>query len=636
MVEYYIKDIKENQLLPPTKILRNSSLVGTSKKSKIKFIRQQIVDSNYNSIIFEKVNFTKDKIMSHYHKILEKSLNSSVVFTKKPEDVFKNQKKIWSEKPKTGVELSQKYSKELMDCLSSQIEEDSVDSPFLCEIFTMKLLKDISKSRQLQIPIPESVIYGHGFDSATYIFNDSKGTLNYLPKQTTKTLEIISKIFSHHRHLTPLITGPVAIYRGSNSDSNKLYMREKELKSDLHSLHKKDVLVQRYILPKGSISSKFRVVLRHETIRVFKVSNTGSFDRSAYIKKKKEPQSNQIGVFPNLKLELVKKLTEKSFIFNRSGFSVKNESHFEDIAEFMNCIQPFELPVKLEDLYCELFKMQGKTSNEPVEPNDDVIAVKIYSKLKSMFCTYSKSSYSSKITEIKSQRICESLTSLFNYIKEVINSSVLREKNLKISEFICDFFEDSSKNIFFSQIKSCRCVKSLYIPLKNSIKEKQRKKKFSCPGKYCQLTSSAQILNNSDDSTVKISKTFLNSKFSVLRGTLEQEKFDQIDNIQKLNPRLFEKVQVCENCFKTYNENLKKPLEDSKVQKKIENPQKNKQDPKYMAGISQKLNLFTRISSDMINHVEGRKEVKRMTRNCSFFDVKRRSILKAIQIEDFL
>lgn len=649
MVEYYIQDLKENTLIPSSKVSRNSSLVSMSKTSKIKFIRQQVVDSRYNSLIYEKVIPNQDHIMSHYHEILEKNLNSSVIFPKKPEDIFKSHKKIWLSKPKTGNEVHQKYNDDLVQSLSSIIEKDTIDSPFLCEIFTFKLLKLISKSHQLQIPVPESVIYGHGFDSATYIFNDPKGNIQFFPKQTPKTLEVISKIFSYKRQINYLIIGPVGIYRGPNSESNKVYMREKDLKADLLSLHKKDVLVQRYIIPKGAMSSKYRLVYRADAIKVFKISNSASFDRSTYVPKKRkiyhvELRDTEKG-FPNLKFELVKKLTEKSFLFNKTG-AVRNESRFENLSDLMDSIQKDEKEnkgkdSKIEDLYSDFFKLQGKPVNENIDNSyDDVVAPKIYSELKTKFCTYSKLKYASKITEIKSQRICESLISLFNYVKEMVNSYVLRERNLKVCEFICDFFEDTSKNIYFSQIKSCRCVKIVYVPLKTMIKEKKNKKKFNCPGKYCEFTHSVQVSENNDESILAISKAPIPIKYSILRGTLEYEKFETIDNPQKLNPRLFEKVQVCENCFKAYNENVNRSFEELqqniRKNESLGSQKPNMTKPSYMSDIQQNFNQFTRITKNLLTQQAPSPKVKKVSRNLSFFQSKRKSIQKALQFEEFL
>ena len=650
MVEYYIQDLKENTLMPSSKVSRNSSLVSMSKTSKIKFIRQQVVDIRYNSLIYEKVISNQDHIMSHYHEILEKNLNSSVIFSKKPEDLFKSHKKIWLSKPKTGNEVHQKYNDDLVQGLSSVIEKDTVDSPFLCEIFTFKLLKLISKSHQLQIPVPESVIYGHGFDSATFIFNDVKGNIQFYPKQTPKTLEVISKIFNSKRQINYLIVGPVGIYRGPNSESNKVYMRQKDLKADLSALHKKDVLVQRYIIPKGAMSSKYRLVYRADAIKVFNISNSASFDRSSYVPKKRKIYNSDLKesekVFPNLKFELVKKLTEKSFVFNRTGGATRNESRFENLSEFMESIHKDEKEtkgkeLKIEDLYSELFKLQGKTFNENADNTyDDSVAPKIYSELKTKFCTYSKLKYASKITEIKSQRICESLTSLFNYIKEMVNSHVLREKKLKVCEFICDFFEDTSKNIYFSQIKSCRCIKFVYVPLKTMIKEKKYKKKFNCPGKYCDYSHSVQVSENSDESILAISKVPIPVKYSILRGTLEYEKFEVIDNPQKLNSRLFEKVQVCENCFKAYNENVNRSFEELRQnarKNEIFNLQKiNTTKPSYMSDIQQNFNQFSRITKNLLTQQAPSPKVKKVSRNLSFFQSKRKSIQKALQLEEFL
>jgi hypothetical protein len=210
----------------------------------------------------------------------------------------------------------------------------------------------------------------------------------------------------------------------------------------------------------------------------------------------------------------------------------------------------------LVQLYTQLYKPRPKTQDYFDDLPEDFINGKITNKLRSMFCTYTKKIEASNITELKSQKILDTLTALFNYIKETLDLALLIKNNYKISELTCDFVEDVDKKLYFLQIKHAKCKRVNYMPLK-SIK---MLKKFACPGEHCEDKIPSYHNDLFAQSVLYPTKKVIPNKCKVLLGTILEEKIDQNDNIKNLNPRLFERVRVCENCFLYYNEKNDKRL----------------------------------------------------------------------------
>lgn len=597
--------------------------------------------------------------MSHYHEILEKTLNSSVFPKKHPEDQFSKINPIWFSKTKSGTQVCEKHENDLIKYLTPSKDINSIESPFNCGIYTFKVLKDLNYFYPLNLPIPDTLIYGYGFEKSTFIYNDAKGNVQFLQKLNLKAFDLITKIFNKKQIINERVVAPLAIGRTLNSEGNKVFMRVSEIKVDLKNIHKSDLAIQQYVLPKGIMCSKFRLVFRDECLRVFVVNGKKRFDSSVYVGKVDKPELADHGTgimpgsrsdqkFPTLKFELAKKLTEKSRIFNRMSFSLPKETKYETLKDFMNSVHPDNLLPELDSLFTDLLKICDKTINEELEIlQEDNINSKIINKLRRMFCSYSKSSISSSITELKSPKTCENLINLFNPLKEALNTIILRPKNLKISELICDFFEDSSKKLFFSQIKSCRCINKLHIPLKTIIQHQKNRNKFKCPGKFCDLNSSSVQVEVFAESFLVSRKKVYPKKCTILRGTLLSDKFEANDNIQKLNPRLFESVQVCETCFQAYNERSKKhpdQVQPTKPQKKQEPEDQashksyqktmNKQ-YSHLLDLGKKLNKYSK-------QILSQKEIqlnpdpyKRPEMKFSLFEAKRNSIDKALQFDEF-
>ena len=598
--------------------------------------------------------------MSHYHEILEKTLNSTIIPNKHPEDQFIKTNPIWYSKSKSGTEVCEKYEKNLIKYMTPSKDINSIESPFNCGIHTFKVLKDLNYFHPLNLPIPDTLIYGYGFEKSTFIYNDSKGNVQFLQKLNMKAFDLITKIFNKKRIINERVIAPIALGRTMNSEGNKVFMRVSEIKIDLKNIHKSDLAIQQYVLPKGNMCSKFRLVFRDECLRVFVINGRKRFDCNVYSGKidKNEIDDHKNGLiagsrsdckFPTLKFELARKLTEKSKIFNRVSFSIPKDIKYETLKEFMNSVHPDDQLPELDSLFTDLFKICDKPINEELEIlHEDNINSKIINKLRRMFCTYSKSSISSSITELKSPKTCEKLISLFNPLKEALNSIILRPQNLKISELICDFFEDSSKKLFFSQIKSCRCVKKLHVPLKTVINYHKNRNKFKCPGKFCDLNSSSVQLEVFAESFLVSKKKVYPKKCTILRGTIISDKFEATDNIQKLNPRLFESVQVCETCFQAYNERSKKKPEKvlpTKSTKKEEqdNQATNKSYQKpmnrqysHLLELGKKLNKYSKqiLSQKEISTIPTHQ--RKPERKFSLFDAKRNSIDKALQFDVFV
>lgn len=509
-------------------------------------------------------------MMSEYHELLEESLNSVYIPKKLPEELIPRPKQVWMSKPKSGFEVAQLQKKNLAKTV---MPSGPSDAPFGLGLNSYKVLSEISVTRKLSIPIPETLVYGYGFESPTLLYTDTKQVLQIIPKLSMQSFEIFLKILISQRNLSPNIISPLGLSKSPNSIFNKIYMRENDLKQDLKNIHKTDSVIQRYILPKGSMSSKYRVVMRREDTKAFKVINKSRFDRSAndIIQVNESKQDNESSFLrpstttqhekksylgSNLKTEIVKSLTKKEILLNKKSTSTFKENKYDTIEDFMASIPQEQEKYDLAQLYTQIYKPQSKTQDYFDDLPEDFINGKITNKLRSMFCTYTKNIEASNIIELKSQKILDNLTALFNYIKETLDLALLIKNNYKISELTCDFAEDTDKKLYFLQIKHAKCKKINYMPLK-SIK---MFKKFTCPGEHCDDKVPSYHNELFAQSVLYPTKKVIPSKCKVLLGTILGEKTGQNDNIKKLNPRLFEGVRVCENCFLYYNEKNDKRL----------------------------------------------------------------------------
>lgn len=537
--------------------------------------------------------------MSAYHSLLEEGLNSTVKLSKLSADLIPKPKQVWISQSKPGVEVVEQREKDLISLFTPQCASFPDQ---LSGLYTFKLISDLASQKTLQLLIPETIIYGYGFESPTFLFTDHKGTLQVISGLGSGSFPILSDIFSAHRTINKSLVAPLALVKSPNSLYNKVLMRENELKADWRNLLKSDEVCQRYVLSKGNKSSKLRVVYKKNEISVFKITNKANFDRSAYeashsfvrsaMESPTKPPEADMGKNPDLLRE-------------QSSSPIK-EIKYESLSQFMNSINELASAKELSELFSQLGKHYFKHIDEPETIVEDIINNKIFTKLRSMFCTESGNIKASTIIELKSEKRISAVCKIFNLLKNHTNSSILQPQNLKISEFTCDFVENTDKVLFFLKVKHLKAVSSIHVPLK-SLQKNRTSNYFKCPGEYCYASSQ----NNTElfgQSILFPCKKVFPKECKVLRGTIMEDKVNLLNTSDLLKLRLFERVKVCQNCFLVYNEKVNKKI-NHKVLKTSEqvdlkddfmpftesrNKLKVKRDPSYMGKLGVKLHNFNK------------------------------------------
>ena len=538
----------------------------------------------------------------------------------------------------------------------------SPDGTVGCGLNTSKLLADIITQRPLPLLIPETIVYGYGFEVPTLIFTDNKGYVQILPRLQQSNFQTLTDIFSELRIINPSIIAPLALIKAPLSQYNKILMRNNELNLEWKNIHKSDIVIQRYILPKGTKCSKLRAKLKDNEIKIFKITNKNTFDRSNYEKNsdslirlnltsgKISPQPESIKIPNNTdhrrsRIDFYRNSSSPIKVSNSIMLSPVKEVKYDNITEFMKSIYLNSSKSDISVLYQKLLKNNSRTADERETITEDIINGKITSKLRSMFCTESKNSSLSTIVELKSPKNTQGILKIFNMLKDHINTNILQPQNLKLTEIMCDFIEDYNKNIYFLQVKFAKFIQNVYVPLK-SIK---LFKKFSCPGDYCSGYSNQNDLIEQIIALPK--KKVLPKKCKILLGTILGEKLDPNDSLQQLNPRLFERVRVCANCFLVYNEKYEKKVDqnvrrktlvlendleenETRPVKNVSNKIKINKEYSYMGELGMKLHKINREA--LYKSVQNIRKKSITKKYFTPFDHKKKSIDKAIHLEEFL
>ena len=524
---------------------------------------------------------------------------------------------------------------------------------------SLKLLADLAAVRPLPLLVPETLVYGYGFEAPTLVYTDGRGLLQTLPGINPQKFEVLEQIFLSQRIINENIIAPLALVKSPNSLFNRVIMRSKELRADWRNIVKTDEVCQRYVLAKGNMCSKLRVVLRNDKVRVFKITNKQRFDRSSYQDCNENAlKSKTIAKLVNVQIsalrakkytscftsDLMKKVS--SIVGDFTNYPDIQEIRFETLTDFMISVQ--DCPKKdIMGLYTELLKIGEKNCEENEGIVEDFINHKILNKLRSIFCTESKNPNESMIIELKSEKSTENVIKIFNWLRDAINTSILQFQQLKLSELMCDLAEDCNKNIYFLQLKYYNCIPNVYIPLKQI--KKRNLSKFTCPGEYCHNKSTMSNTEIFVQSILLPSKKVLPAKCKVLRGTILGDKLSPNNSLQQLHPRLFERVQVCPNCFLVYNDwtdnnmqsvlehNGKHYLEDEDEILPVDysvNKIKIRREPNYMGELGAALHRYNRNIIKKI-YLRG-SEMDVMKKEKSVFDCKKKSIDNAIRLEEFM
>lgn len=538
--------------------------------------------SIHNNFKYQKNLQTKINSETLYKKILlasmTKTQSKSFIAPQSP-----SQKKIWLSQPKTPENITKIRRKNLVEPISCY--ETLKTMPMGCGLDNFKVLADLCQVHEISLTIPETVIIGYGFPSSVLLYTDEKGFLRVKKDLNTYHLKVLLDILEKYRcDNNHKYIGPLAIKREPDSNYNKIFMKKSEIVLEWKESYKVDVIIQRYILSKGTKSSKIRISMNRD-FKIFKIVNKIRQDFKEDRQSKISTASlkfninslNQKNIFTeiledchssslygksyeyfdfknpdlnNLKnqdLYASRQSIEKNFNrFNprKSIFNPVNpvKKNVLNIAEYLKacidnppCESIQQLLKKLKDAKKEYYDFDINT--------DDKIHSSLFrEKLNSLFCLSIKNSSRSDVYEIKTFKGLSQALEMMNEFKRIINGYFLSQSGQKLTKLICDFVEDSHQNIYLIKIKNYEFTQITNFSFKKSPTES-----FFCPGKYCDK----QIKNF-------YNKVFRIQSYKILKKTIvaHEKKFD--DPILMLDPRLYEKVRVCKNCFNVYTKKFSK------------------------------------------------------------------------------
>jgi hypothetical protein len=225
---------------------------------------------------------------------------------------------------------------------------DSEPGPIPCELSSFKFICELNSLKPLPLQIPETFIFGHGFESPAFLYNDAKG-IQVISKLNTKSSSLLSLIFAKMMKNKARTVPPIVISRTYNSFFNKILLRLKDLKPEVRNGFKRETCIQRYVVSKGNMTSKVRVVFKDDQVRVFRITNRIRCD--------KQSLEEEVSVkLPKILLE--KK--EKPRISTKASFSSNKDPHEHSLAEFLAGISAENVPEDLE--LTQIFMMKSTVS----------------------------------------------------------------------------------------------------------------------------------------------------------------------------------------------------------------------------------------------------------------------------------
>ena len=211
-------------------------------------------------------------------------------------------KKVWLSSTKSASVIA-KIKEEAL--LSQVLYTDaSISGHLKCGLNFFHIIASVCRKFPLNINIPETLIYGHGFETPTFIYTDTNGILKYKSRINSLQLETIQEIFEYHRcKIKKTYTMPLAIVKCQNSLYDRILMKGSELKNEIKNGLKSDFIFQRYIFPRGNKACKLRVIWQEgiET-KFYTITNKQRLDgKNESITKTatKEYNGQEANVFPS-------------------------------------------------------------------------------------------------------------------------------------------------------------------------------------------------------------------------------------------------------------------------------------------------------------------------------------------------
>ena len=207
---------------------------------------------------------------------------------------------------------------------------------------------------------------------------------------------------------------------------------------------------------------------------------------------------------------------------------------------FESCLQTPGPTKSIQELQKNLRASKNIDSNTGLSQEEIVYTNYFKDKTNEIFCVNTKESTKADIYEIKSHKGIENAIFMMKELKRIINGYFLVNYGQKVSKIVCDFADDYYQNLYFLKLKNYQFMQIQDFQLKRP----PLFTSFLCPGKHCKNKQNSGI------------KAFNERKFSVLKKKLVlNEQSSETDPLLMLNPNFYEKVRVCAECFKYYNEN---------------------------------------------------------------------------------
>ena len=204
-------------------------------------------------------------------------------------------KPVWFSSSKPGEEVLQLKEEALVTEIS--FKNMGINGPIKCGLhFFNTIARFCTKHSSVPLNIPETLIFGYGFEIPTLLYTDSSGLLRTKSKLNHAQLDTLQQILECHRLKTKKqFPSPLVLLKSPNPLFNKVLLRGSEFHNEVKNGFKSDILLQRYIMPKGNKACKIRVVWE-EGIgnRYYSITNKLRFDGKAETRKKKKESHEEL------------------------------------------------------------------------------------------------------------------------------------------------------------------------------------------------------------------------------------------------------------------------------------------------------------------------------------------------------
>lgn len=186
--------------------------------------------------------------------------------------------KTWISKPKTATEIANVYAADLIKLLSYE-KNFEIAEPLISGLSSFTTLNEIRGRSKLLLNIPDTFMFGYGLEEPIFMYTDLDGSLKSCRISKPNQIETIGKIFQYwKRKHRENIESPLCILRAHDGQYNRPLLDPKELKTESKKVMKGEMVLQRYILPKGRKAYKIRVIWKPTGVSIYTITNNMQFD----------------------------------------------------------------------------------------------------------------------------------------------------------------------------------------------------------------------------------------------------------------------------------------------------------------------------------------------------------------------